>query len=228
MSKEKRIGMMVAVEIGAVLDKYGKAEREYDDYGFKVYEYALHGARLFVVHSGAGQIAAAAATQLLIAVYHVELVVNFGVVGGLTDEMKLAKTAVVTRVVHYEFDTTPVDNTAVGQYPGYDSPFLTLDETIVRKALEVDPTLVPVTCASGDKFVEGGERKRKLHADFDADICEMELAAIVLTCNRSHVPCLAVKTVSDAVEGGAESFLQCVNSSADVCLRITEKIIAEL
>ncbi len=226
--EEKRIGMLVAVEIGAVLNKYGRAEREHDAYGFKVYEYALDGARLFVVHSGAGEIAAAAATQLLITAYHVGLVVNFGVVGGLTDDMKLARTVVVRRVVHYDFDTSALDGCEVGRYLSYPSVFLPLDAALVEKALEVEPTLVPVTCASGDKFVDGPEKKKALHESFEADICEMELAAIVLTCDRSRVPCLALKTVSDAVQGGAEDFLRTVDSSANIGLRITEKIIREL
>ena len=66
------------------------------------YEYRFCGAELFVIHAGCGELAAAAATQLLIICYKVDLVVNFGVVGGLTPQMALLKCCVVRSVVHYD------------------------------------------------------------------------------------------------------------------------------
>ena len=227
-NRKKRIGMMVAVEIDSVVGKYGAPLVEHDSFGFKVYEYDVNGIRLFVVHSGAGEIAAAAATQLLITHYGVEAVVNFGVVGGLTDEMKLARTVVVERVVHYDFDTSALDNCRVGRYMNYPDVYIHLSQELVAKALEVEPSLKAVTCASGDKFVADPEAKRRLAAEFDADICEMELAAIAMTCDRCGVPCVALKTVSDGIEGGAEEFSRCVRESGDICLRVTEKIMAQL
>lgn len=224
----KKIGMLVAVEIGSVLSKYGKAAEEIEKFGFKVYKYVMPTYELYVVHSGAGEIAAAAATQLLISVYGVEAVVNFGVVGGLTDEMKLAKTAVVERVVHYDFDVSAIDHVEVGRYTGYPSKFLPLNAHMIELACTIAPDLKRVTCASGDKFVDGREKKQQLAREFEADICEMELAAIVLTCDRSGIPCLAIKTVSDAVDGGAEEFSKMVNDAADICLRVTDQILADL
>lgn len=224
----KKIGMLVAVEIGSVLSKYGKATEEIERFGFKVYKYVMPTYELYVVHSGAGEIAAAAATQLLISVYGVEAVVNFGVVGGLTDEMKLAKTAVVERVVHYDFDVSAINHVEVGRYTGYPSKFLPLNPHMIELACAVAPDLKRVTCASGDKFVDGREKKEQLAREFEADICEMELAAIVLICDRSGIPCLAIKTVSDAVDGGAEEFSKMVNDAADICLRVTDQILADL
>ena len=224
----KKIGMLVAVEIGSVLSKYGKAAEEIDKFGFKVYRYEMPQCELFVVHSGAGEIAAAAATQLLISVYGVEAVVNFGVVGGLTEEMKLSKTAVVEKVVHYDFDISAIDHVEVGRYTSYPSRYIPLNARMIELALAVAPDLKLVTCASGDKFVDGREKKSQLAQEFGADICEMELAAIAMTCDRSGIPCLAIKTVSDAIDGGAEEFSKTVNDAADVCLRITDKILEEI
>lgn len=226
--KMKKIGMLVAVEIGSVLGKYGQAVEEIDRFGFRVYKYILPGCELYVVHSGAGEIAAAAATQLLIAVYGVEAIVNFGVVGGLTEEMKLARTVVVERVVHYDFDTSPIDHCEVGRYMRYPAVHIPLNARMIELACAAAPELVRVTCASGDKFIDGPEKKQQLARDFDADICEMELAAIVLTCDRSGIPCLAIKTVSDAVGGGADEFSRMVDHAADICLQVTDRILGDL
>lgn len=223
--EKKKIGMMVAVEIDSVTGRYGSAAKKHEKYGFNIYEYELDDALLYVIHSGAGEIAAAAATQLLISEFGVRAVVNFGVVGGLTDEMKLAKTVIVERVVHYDFDASAVDGSRVGQYVGYDSEFIYLNKELIDRALALAPELKPVTCASGDKFIEGEEKKRSLAERFSADICEMELAAIALTCGRCGVPCIAIKTVSDAVTGGAESFSRMVRQAGDLCMEVTERLI---
>lgn len=223
----KNIGMIVAVEIEAVLNKYGKPiELEYP--GYKVYEYKIEDKNLFVIHSGAGEIAAAMATQFLISQLQVEFIVNFGVVGGLTEEMSLAKTCIVESVIHYDFDTSEADDCEIGRYDEYPSSYIPTTKEILDRALTINPDLKPVICASADKFVGREEKKKDLHNRFNADICEMEAAGIVLTCNRNKVPCLLIKTVSDSISGGAEEFRRSINESARICLEITNKIINSL
>lgn len=170
----RNIGMIVAVEIEAVLNKYGKAtELKYP--GFNVYKYEIEDKNLFVIHSGAGEIAATMATQFLISELKVEFIVNFGVVGGLTEEMALARTCIVESVVHYDFDTSDADKTEVGRYIEYPSIYIPTTKSILSKALEIHPDIKSVICASADKFVGSEEKKRKLHKKFNADICEMEV-----------------------------------------------------
>ena len=223
----KNIGMIVAVEIEAVLNKYGEPiELEYP--GYKVYEYKIQDKNLFVIHSGAGEIAAAMATQFLISQLQVEFIVNFGVVGGLTEEMALARTCIVESVIHYDFDTSEADDCEIGRYDEYPSSYIPSTKEILERALTIDPGLKPVICASADKFVGSEEKKKDLHNRFNADICEMEAAGIVLTCNRNKVPCLLIKTVSDSISGGAEEFRRSINESARICLEITNKIINSL
>ncbi|MGL5380274.1 5'-methylthioadenosine/S-adenosylhomocysteine nucleosidase [Clostridium sp.] len=223
----RNIGMIVAVEIEAVLNKYGKPKKlSYP--GFNVYQYGIDDKNLFVIHSGAGEIAATMATQFLISQLQVEFIVNFGVVGGLTEEMVLARTCIVESVVHYDFDTSDADKTDVGRYIEYPSIYIPTTKSILSKALEINLNLKAVICASADKFIGSEEKKRELHKKFNADICEMEAAGIVLTCNRNNVPCLLIKTVSDSVSGGAEEFFKAVDESAEICLEITHKIIGSL
>ncbi|MBP5239827.1 MAG: 5'-methylthioadenosine nucleosidase, partial [Oscillospiraceae bacterium] len=100
MSRKKQIGMLVAVEMDSVFARYGEAVKTERRSGFDVYRFDNDSYTLHVIHSGIGEIAAAAAAQLLIDRYRVEMIVNFGVVGGLTEEMAASKLCVVTRVVH--------------------------------------------------------------------------------------------------------------------------------
>lgn len=219
------IGMVVAVEIEAILNKYGIPVQELEFPGYTVYQYKLGERNLFVVHSGAGQIAAAAATQFLISQFNVDLIVNFGIVGGLTEEMALVKTCIVESVVHYDRDISQADGSGVGQYPGYPSVYIPTTGEIVDKVMDVEPSLTKVICASGDKFIAYPGEKERLHKTYNADICEMEAAGIVVTCNKNKLPCLLVKTVSDSVAGGVEEFTDSFNESARICLDITSRIL---
>lgn len=223
----KTIGMLVAVEMGAVLARYGTARCVEERCGFAVHLYDMDGYRLCVVHSGAGEIAAAAAAALLLDRYGAELIVNFGVVGGLTPEMARTKTCVVEKVVHYDFDTSAYDGTKPGQYAELPDEFIPLDAGLIDRAVALDPTLRRVICASGDKFVDRPEAKRALHERFGAEICEMEAAAVALTCHRAHVPCLLIKTVSDGLLGGAEEFGAALEATSAQALAVADRIIRE-
>ena len=149
-------------------------------------------------------------------------------VGGLTEEMALARTVVVESVVHYDFDTSAWDGCERGRYAAYPTPFIPTTKALVDKAQALFPELQRVVCASADKFVEGREAKSSLHERFGADICEMEAAAVVLTCNRALVPCLVIKTVSDGITGGAEQFSKEVDRSAELCLAVADAVIRAL
>ena len=224
----KSIGMIVAVEMDAVLSRYGRAAGVETRGGFEVHRYEGEDYTLHIVSAGAGEIAAAAATELLIAAYGAELIVNFGVVGGLTEEMALARTVLVESVVHYDFDTSAWDGCEVGRYAAYPTPHIPTTPELLARAKALFPELRSVVCASADKFVAGAEAKRALHERFGAEICEMEAAGVVLTCNRALVPCLVVKTVSDGITGGAEEFSKELRRSSEICLAITDEIIRSL
>ena len=57
---------------------------------------------------------------------------------------------------------------------------------------------------------------------------EIEVAGIILTCNKNEIPCLLIKTVSDSITGGASEFKKSINKSAKICIEITRKIISNI
>lgn len=224
----KRIGMIVAVEIDAVLNKYGTLLAVNKEAGYKEFQYETNQYRMFIVNCGAGEIAAASAAQYLICKYNVDLILNFGVVGGLTDAMSKTKVCIVEKVVHYDFDTSAVDDIEVGRYLEYPDIYIPTSHDLIEKALQIYPDIVPVICASADKFIADATKKRELNRNFKADICEMEAAGIVLTCNRNKVPCMLIKIVSDSITGGAEEFIETKDQAATMCLDIVSQIIDSL
>ena len=225
---KKKIGMVVAVEIEAVVEHLGEPLGT-EHYGtLPVTAYDLGSAVLYVAHCGAGEIGAAAATELLCALYRVDFILNFGIVGGLTDEMKTSASALVEKVVHYDFDTSTIDDCEVGRYLELPDIYIPLDQGLLQKAAEAFPELPRVICASADKFVADPEAKRELHRKYNASICDMESAAIALTAYRAGVPALMIKTVSDAVTGGADEFWAACRETASICMEIAMKLVKEL
>ena len=224
----KKIGMIVAVEINSVLNKFGTKLIEETAAGFKIYKYKTDNYELIVLSSGAGEIAAASGTQLLISEYKVDLIINFGVVGGLTEEISKKKICIIDKIVHYDYDISEVDNVEVGRYLEYKDIYIDTTTSLVEKSLKLKPELVKVICASGDKFIGREDKKRELHQKFNADICEMEAAGIALTCNRNEIPFIMIKIVSDGITGGAKEFIETKEEAASLCLDIVEEIIKEI
>ena len=226
----KKIGMVVAIvnELDGVFRKFGAPEETIMHGSMDVHVFRRDEIMLYVAHSGAGEIGAACAVQLLVSVYGVGLIVNFGVVGGLTDEMKKATSAIVKRVVHYAYDTSAYDDTVPGQYIEFPDVYIPVSEALAEKASLLHPELPLVTIASAARFVASPEEKRLLHKNFGADICDMESAGIALTAHRNGVPVLMIKTVSDGIEGGAAEFhKECVRT-AEMALETAMEVIGGL
>lgn len=228
--EKKRIGMLVAIakEMAAVLERYGEPGQTFEFPGYKVLTYENERYTLYVLSCGAGEVAAAAGLQLLISLFHVELVVNFGVVGGLTQDMTVEKLCVVKDVVYHTFDTSEWDKIEPARYLPYPTVYIPTNADLVEKVLTLHPELKAVTCASGDRFIGQIEDKTALRQKYGADVCDMEAAAVVIICDKNRIPCLLLKAVSDGLGDTAEKFLSSVQAVAGICLDLTDEIIREL
>lgn len=126
------------------------------------------------------------------------------------------------KVVHYQYDLFAVDNVPAGRYLEYPDRLLPVSTAFTDLA---SPELHRVVCASGDKFVGDAAEKLWLHNEFGADICDMESAAILLTCDRNRVPCLIIKAVADSLSGGAAEYWREKNQTAKSCLDYAVEVI---
>lgn len=223
-----RIGMIVAIETEAIFARYKDIKQLKCPEGFELFYHHNDNIELFIMHCGMGTINASAGTQLLIDRCDVDVIVDYGVVGGLTESMKVQRVVVVEKIVHYRYDASEFMDVKVGQIPGYNDIYVYTDQKLVEAVIKHDKTIMPVTIASGDKFVAKKEDKEYIHNTFNADVCDMEAIGIALTCKANGVPCLLMKAVSDSIQGGAEEFWKEVNRVSLQCLDITEEIMNEL
>ena len=224
----KVIGMVVAMdkEITPFLSSVGERVSEEQRGCFTVFGYELFGKKIYLIKSGIGEIYASAATQLLISEYKVDVIMNFGVCGSLVKSVGVFDSVIVKGVVHYDFDLSGIDNVVVGQYPGYETPVIKTDETLLEVCKKAMPNASEVLCASADKFVSDKEVKERLYADFGAKVCDMESAGVLLTAKGFNVPTVIIKAVSDG-EGGAEEFALCVHKASTQYIDTLKEIVKE-
>jgi len=111
----KKIGLVIAVEIQAFNDRYGEPDEIIRIRKQKVRKYIKDTYELYVMQSGAGEIATASTTQFLIIEFDVEIILNYDVGGGLTEDISKSRICVVKDVVHYDFDTSAADQCEVGR-----------------------------------------------------------------------------------------------------------------
>lgn len=168
---------------------------------------------------GIGKVNAAMAAEILCLKYGVDLILNAGVAGCVSDDLPVGALVVASDFVQHDVDTT-----AIGDPVG-----------LVSTVNRVDfPTWEPEHCAAllrqmgypvstgrvatGDWFAGKGDRSAWIRDTFRPTLVEMEGGAIAQVCCRNHVKFAAVKSVSDHLfrENNAEEFFDFEKAMADL------------
>ena len=124
---KEKIGIVVAVEPEAMqfFEVFGPPTINFrGDYGYDVWAWSKFASEIYLIESGYGEIAAAAATQYLIDRCRVNKIINYGAVGGLHKGISAQTVGVVKKIVHYGFDLSANPKYPVGRYPNQDDLFL--------------------------------------------------------------------------------------------------------
>ena len=124
-----------------------------------------------------------------------DVVLNFGVAGGLNDKTELTEVYLIERAVQYDFDLTQLNGGAVGTLDGETENFLPL---YVPAALDYPRRAL----GSGDRFNDSAA-DHDLLLSLGADIRDMEGAAIAEVCKYAGVPLVSVKAISDVYGAGS-------------------------
>jgi S-ribosylhomocysteine lyase len=187
-----------------------------------------------VVKSGIGEIYAASAVESLISLLDgkqkLELIINAGLCGSLhSGKYSVGDVLMVKDIVHYDFDLTGIDNVKIAQYPGKSNEFFETDISYFDSIQKIYGDKIKLTrCATGDKFISDIKIQEKLVKNFNADICDMESAGIVLTAQKHNIPAILIKTVSDVVSDDNSQDIYC-SSTKNVTKNYIEvlKLIVE-
>ncbi len=221
-----KFGLLIAIEreLKAFLEEYGSSLATEQACGRTVYHARIGEHEVYALCSGCGEIDAAAGTQLLIARYGCQAMLNFGVAGALDPALRVEDLFLVSKVRHYDFDISDIDPVRPHQYSEFPDEFMPLDAELIARARAVFPSIRETAVASGDKFVADQSVKRELFS-LGCQICEMEIAGIARTCFLNGIPCLSVKCISDTYDGGAGDFAANVAAGAQKAFSVLQGIL---
>ena len=196
----KRIGIIFAMkeELDSLL-KYLKIEKEYNIFDLKFYEGMIHNNYCILTESGVGKVNSARCTQILIDNMDVDMIINIGVAGGISEKLKVCDIVIGEKLVQHDFDITAFNHEKgyipnVGVYIDSDTYLVNVaKECINNKKYNVVSGII----ASGDIFCTESWMSKKINTKFNALCVEMEGASIAQVCYLSNIPFIVIISISD-------------------------------
>lgn len=171
--------------------------------GKKYIKGSICGKNIVASVSGVGKVNAAICAQSMILRFSPNIIINSGVAGGLSDTIATTDIVIADKVVQHDMDMTPV-----GKNPGYiiglDTVEIKCDKKITdalcRSVKKLGIHYETGTIASGDQFINGGEKVKYIKTVFNASATEMEGAAIGQVCALNNVPFCVLRSISDKAD----------------------------
>jgi len=199
---DKYIGIITAMDEEAIPIKQ-KLENitEEQIYDLKIYKGKIKNTNYLLVKSGIGKVNAARATQVLIDNYKIEYIINIGVCGSLSENLHIGDFVLGKTLIQHDFDIS-IFGHEKGYISGIGKEFYSSQELIdklIKKENELN--IVNGVIVTGDSFCTEISLKEEIKRIFNADAVEMEAAAIAQVCKLCKVPFLAIKVISDEVNG---------------------------
>ncbi len=189
------IGCVIAMDSEAeILLSQTEIEGISSLYGKPVYTGKAFGKDIVIVVCGVGKVNAAAGACAVIS-KGADVILNFGVAGGLHDNTEVAELYAIEKAVQYDFDCTQLNGTKIGTLDGETENFMPLfvpeEYDFPRRNL-----------GTGDRFNDS-VKDHELLIELGCDIREMEGGAIAEVCKYAGVPFVSIKAISDVYGTGS-------------------------
>lgn len=163
------------------------------------YQCELEDVELVVVASGVGKTNASVYTQILIDFFEVQSVINIGIAGGLSKQLKPLDMVLGTSFSHHDvrisqmeqlFPHRSVFNSSLELLNLFNSYFS--DETVGK-------------IVSGEAFVADTTEKEKIIKEHQPLLVDMETSSMAHCCFINDVSFIAIRGVSDMADEEAET-----------------------
>lgn len=185
----------------------------------------LKGRRVILAKTGVGKVNAAMAVTVLLVTFKPTEVIFTGIAGALNPTLKLGDIVMATQTVQYDFGTlmpeglhnwgmkNPINDKT--------NPVFYLADTVLlnagQKAANIlvltkikigrklrNPVIIKGIVVTGDMFVASSIKSKELRDKYNADAVEMEGGAVAQVCWQYGVPCLIIRSLSDAADENAK------------------------
>ena len=175
-------------------------------YNLRFLKGTIEGKKCILIKCGVGKVNAARATQVMLDHFKIDYVINIGVAGSLNSLLDIGDVVIAKKVIQHDFDITAFGHskgyiTGVGDFvecdPGLIEEFSEVLENMPERNYKIKMGIV----ATGDIFCTEPWMKDKIRAKFNADVVDMECAAIGQVCYLNEKPFIAIRSISDSPNG---------------------------
>ena len=225
----KHIGILCAgdTELAPFLE-HMKGQQITEKAMLKFHTGTINHVNVSAVYSGVCKVNAAIAAQLLIDMFHVDLIINAGTAGGMKEGVQLFDTVISERVIYHDV----ADDILTDFHPWLKSNYFLADQVLCAIARAYSRTSKhPVlfgTMVTGEQFIED-EKREEINRKFDPLSTDMETAGVAHVCYVNRIPFLAVRTITDTVtHQGIETFDQNCEAASEISAEIVLGILGQL
>jgi adenosylhomocysteine nucleosidase len=226
----QKIGIIAAMQVEAeALKRQIPDAEETVISGLTFTEGTLFGMPVVLAVCGEGKVNAAICAQTMILRYGIDLLLNTGVAGNLSDSLNVGDIVIASDTVEHDYDISPLGY-APGMVLGINKIHVPCDGQAVALLddimTEIGVAHLVGTIASGDQFISGTEQKERIRSLFCAAACEMEGAAIGHVADLNGVRFAVVRALSDNADGSApENFGAFAAKAAEISVEVTGRFL---
>lgn len=235
--KEKVMKKIVGL-IFADSMEYAPFERYADEFsplkklrhGNESLEYTIKNAEdetlVIAVKCGIGKVNAASSAAYLIGEDNAGYIMNAGLSGAVS-KCRREDMIIGTTYIECDFDLTAIDY-KLGQKPDGQTSLYEADPTLLKLAEEI-PNLKKGKLGTGDIFLTDSKKKELYKNEFGINAFDMETAAIASVCDKSGVPFISIRKISDDADDTAVETYREMNDRQEMCLtQVLAQIIDKL
>ncbi len=196
----------------------------------KFYEGQIQGIKVVVLFSGVCKVNAAIASQILIDVFGVDLIINSGTAGGMNPDLEIFDTVISTEVCYHDVASdilTEFHPWMKSVYFKADGKLIELSKAAVDK---VKPTgkVIWGRMVTGESFITD-EGRQKIYDEFAPLTVDMETASIAHVCYVNNIPFISIRCITDtAAHGGIDNFEENCTKASSIAKSITEALLIEI
>lgn len=191
--------------------------------------------KVVVVRCGIGKVHAALATQFVIDHYQPSFILNSGVAGGLSPQVRIGDLVLGSTSIQHDFDVRNFGY-AKGVIPRLETSSFKADYDLLEAAAQAardelsSERIHRGLIVSGDQFVSSLEQKQEILTYFPDAMCvEMEGAAIAHVASINRIPHLIMRAISDQADNTApHDFDQYLLDVIPVLNKVIHKLLSLL
>ena len=198
------------------------------------YRGEIYGKDVVCCECGIGKVNAAMSTQLMIALYSPDVIINSGIAGSLSGNIRIGDIVISDDCVQHDMDGTEMGD-PLGQVQFNDEvrTYFPADKPTADRLAAVCESLDDIRVfrgriASGDAFIAAHERRQRIADNFNALACEMEGAAVGCVCYRNDVPFVILRSISDDYNNNElVDFMRFRETAAERSIKVISEFIKQ-